>query len=165
MTLWDGLTSSDATGKPAQIVVLGATNRINDIDEAILRRMPKKFPVRLPGRQQRRKILELLLRDTKTDPNQFNIDYIAQITDGLSGSDLKEACRDAAMAPIREYMREHRRQGGAPSSTDPRRFRGVRNDDFIGRRGVTDGQTTTRTAALSRVMLNDIDEAMIEEQD
>ena len=71
MTLWDGLTSANSSGIPAQIVVLGATNRIHDIDEAILRRMPKKFPVPLPGQEQRRRILQLVLQDTKTDPEDY----------------------------------------------------------------------------------------------
>lgn len=48
MTHWDGLTSANTSGRPERILVLGATNRIQDIDEAILRRMPKKFPVSLP---------------------------------------------------------------------------------------------------------------------
>ncbi|KAM6509008.1 mitochondrial dynamin GTPase Msp1 [Fusarium solani] len=71
MTLWDGLTSANSSGMPARIMVLGATNRINDIDEAILRRMPKKFPVTLPGTAQRRRILQLILQDTKTDPGEL----------------------------------------------------------------------------------------------
>lgn len=154
MTLWDGLVSADSAGKPAQIVVLGATNRMNDIDEAILRRMPKKFGVPLPSRQQRRRILQLVLRDTKTDPDEFDIDYVAQITAGMSGSDLKEACRDAAMTPVREYMREHRGQGRVPAAVDPRHFRGIRNDDFLGRRG-----------ARAREAAHEIDESMVEEQD
>jgi ATPase family AAA domain-containing protein 1 len=135
MTLWDGLTSANASGKPAQIVVLGATNRIHDIDEAILRRMPKKFPVPLPGREQRRRILQLVLQDTRTDPDNFDLDYVSKITAGMSGSDIKEACRDAAMAPVREYMRQHRGQGRAMAPVDSSQFRGVKNDDFFGRRG------------------------------
>lgn len=158
MTLWDGLVSADAAGKPAQIVVLGATNRMNDIDEAILRRMPKKFGVPLPTRQQRRRILQLVLRDTKTDPDDFDLDYVAQITAGMSGSDLKEACRDAAMTPVREYMREHRGQGRAPAAVDPRHFRGIRNDDFLGRRGVRAREAAPPSHEV-------IDEAMVEEQD
>jgi len=43
-----------------RILVLGATNRPNDIDPAILRRMPKRFAVSLPDMAQRRKILELV---------------------------------------------------------------------------------------------------------
>ena len=53
--LWDGLTSAQD-----RILVLGATNRPGDIDSAILRRMPKRFPVRMPDRSQRVKILNLV---------------------------------------------------------------------------------------------------------
>ncbi|KAI1099895.1 AAA-domain-containing protein [Jackrogersella minutella] len=134
MTLWDGLTSANTQGLPARIVVLGATNRIHDIDEAILRRMPKKFPVSLPDKSQRLRILQLVLKDTKTDPD-FNVEYIARVTAGMSGSDIKEACRDAAMAPVREYIRAHRASGSAMSAIDPSRVRGIRTEDFFGRKG------------------------------
>ncbi|KAG6027633.1 hypothetical protein E4U41_000874 [Claviceps citrina] len=132
MTLWDGLTSANSSGMPAQIVVLGATNRINDIDEAILRRMPKKFAVPLPTLEQRRRILQLILRGTKIDLEHFDLDHVSRITAGLSGSDLKEACRDAAMVPVREYMRQHRAGGRQMVSVDPAHYRGIRTDDFIG---------------------------------
>ncbi|KAK7689941.1 hypothetical protein QCA50_006581 [Cerrena zonata] len=100
MTLWDGLTSSTD-----RILVLGATNRPNDIDSAILRRMPKRFSVGLPAEDQRLKILKLMLKDTKLEPH-FPIQDLATRTDGLSGSDLKELCRNAAMLPMREFMRK-----------------------------------------------------------
>ncbi|KAL4726808.1 mitochondrial dynamin GTPase Msp1 [Fusarium chlamydosporum] len=158
MTLWDGLTSSNSSGMPARIMVLGATNRINDIDEAILRRMPKKFPVTLPGTEQRRRILQLVLQDTKTDPEHFNLDYVARITAGLSGSDIKEACRDAAMVPVREYMRQHRESGQAMSTVDPRQFRGIRSDDFLGREG---GQIKLQPSRQS----SGVEELIAEEQD
>ena len=135
MTLWDGLTSANASGLPAQIVVLGATNRINDIDDAILRRMPKKFPVPLPGMEQRRRILQLILQGAKLDPDNFDLEYVAKITRGMSGSDIKEACRDAAMMPVREYMRRQRESGGLNTSVDPTQIRGIRSDDFFGDRG------------------------------
>jgi SpoVK/Ycf46/Vps4 family AAA+-type ATPase len=57
MTLWDGMSSSEKT----RIVILGATNRPNDIDKAILRRMPKRFQISLPDQSQRRKVLDLVL--------------------------------------------------------------------------------------------------------
>ena len=135
MTLWDGLTSANTRGVPARICVLGATNRMHDIDEAILRRMPKKFPVSLPDKSQRLRILQLVLKDTKTDSEQFSIDYIARVTAGMSGSDIKEACRDAAMVPVREFIREHKASGHAMSSIDPTKVRGLRTEDFFGRKG------------------------------
>ena len=55
-SLWDGLLSGTD-----RILVLGATNRPNDIDSAILRRMPKRFAVGLPDLQQRIRILSLVL--------------------------------------------------------------------------------------------------------
>ncbi|KAH7022478.1 P-loop containing nucleoside triphosphate hydrolase protein [Ilyonectria destructans] len=168
MTLWDGLTSSNSSGMPARIMVLGATNRIHDIDEAILRRMPKKFPVPLPGKEQRRRILQLILQDTTTDPKHFNLEYVSKITAGLSGSDIKEACRDAAMVPVREYMRQHRQKGGSISAVDPTQFRALRSDDFLGREG---GQIKANATATSRrsggetTEYEDVDELVAEEQD
>ncbi|KAK0629915.1 P-loop containing nucleoside triphosphate hydrolase protein [Bombardia bombarda] len=133
MTLWDGLTSTNAAGTPSRIVVLGATNRINDIDEAILRRMPKKFPVTLPGKEQRRRIIQLILGDTKRDED-FDLDFIAKVTAGMSGSDIKEACRDAAMVPMREYIRQHRASGASMTRVNPLHVRGIKTDDFFGRK-------------------------------
>ncbi|KAF8501949.1 P-loop containing nucleoside triphosphate hydrolase protein, partial [Hysterangium stoloniferum] len=100
MTLWDGLLSGSE-----RIIVLGATNRPNDIDPAILRRMPKKFMIPLPDTPQRQKILELTLQGASLAPN-FPINKLAMATVGYSGADLKELCRNAAMIPVREYIRE-----------------------------------------------------------
>lgn len=135
MTLWDGLTSSNEAGLPARIMILGATNRIQDIDEAILRRMPKKFPVSLPSNSQRRRILKLILKDTKTDPENFDIEYLTRVMAGMSGSDIKEACRDAAMVPVREFIKEQRERGVAMAGVRPEAVRGVRTEDFFGRKG------------------------------
>ncbi len=132
MTLWDGMTSANAAGIPSRIVVLGATNRIHDIDEAILRRMPKKFPVPLPGLAQRRRILQLVLGEARLDAD-FDLEYVATLADGMSGSDLKELCRDAAMMPMREYLRAHRASGQPVSTTDPANIRGIRTEDFFSR--------------------------------
>lgn len=67
--------------------------------------MPKRFAIRLPNLEQRKKILEIMLATTPLEPG-FSIDALAQRTDGLSGSDLRETCRNAAMRPVRELMRE-----------------------------------------------------------
>jgi SpoVK/Ycf46/Vps4 family AAA+-type ATPase len=100
MTSWDGLLSGED-----RIMVLGATNRPMDIDPAILRRMPKRFSVALPNAEQRFKILSLMLKDTKLDPS-LTTEVLAVKTTDFSGSDLRELCRNAAMVPVRECMRE-----------------------------------------------------------
>ncbi|KAF5374187.1 hypothetical protein D9758_004594 [Tetrapyrgos nigripes] len=161
MTLWDGLLSTSD-----RILVLGATNRPNDIDAAFLRRMPKRFSVGLPDEGQRVKILNLLLKDTplaplstsspafqvlasptKARPNSLLspslsssqpesqtssstsdstsssnyhrdqiIALLAHASAGMSGSDLKEACRAAAMVPVREGLRERMSKLSGPGS-------------------------------------------------
>ncbi|CEJ55361.1 Protein MSP1 [Penicillium brasilianum] len=135
MTHWDGLTSANSTGEPQRIVVLGATNRMQDIDEAILRRMPKKFPVTLPPAQQRLRILSLILKDTKVDRDNFDLHFLVKSMAGMSGSDIKEACRDAAMAPVRELIRQKKADGLQITAVDPQEVRGLRTEDFFSRAG------------------------------
>ncbi|KAI5295026.1 hypothetical protein KEM52_002572 [Ascosphaera acerosa] len=131
MTHWDGLTSANTTGKPQRVLILGATNRIHDIDDAILRRMPKKFPVSLPTLQQRMRILGLLLKDTKIERDDFDLPYLVNAMSGMSGSDIKEACRDAAMVPVRELIRSKRESGMNIAAVQPSDVRGMRTSDFF----------------------------------
>jgi SpoVK/Ycf46/Vps4 family AAA+-type ATPase len=131
MTHWDGLSSASSSGQPQRILILGATNRIQDIDDAILRRMPKKFPVSLPTSTQRSKILKLILKDTKIDKQNFDVDYLVKVMAGMSGSEIKEACRDAAMVPVREMLRQRRIAGLPMDQVDGSDSRGIRTLDFF----------------------------------
>lgn len=131
MTHWDGLTSANTSGKPERILILGATNRMQDIDDAILRRMPKKFPISLPAAPQRRRILDLVLHDTKLDGRHFDAEYLVRVMAGMSGSDIKEACRDAALVPVRQFIRQKREQGERMEGINPDEVRGLRTEDFF----------------------------------
>jgi SpoVK/Ycf46/Vps4 family AAA+-type ATPase len=102
MTRWDGLTTEENT----RIVVLGATNLPNSLDPAVLRRLPKRYAVNLPSTVQRQKIFEILLKKASLAPD-FSLDRLVSATQGFSGSDIKEMCRNAAMVPLREYLRMH----------------------------------------------------------
>ncbi|CAJ0914992.1 7601_t:CDS:10 [Entrophospora sp. SA101] len=102
----------EVTDENIRIIILGATNRPNDIDNAILRRMPKRFSVQLPNEEQRRNILEIV--------KNFDFDQLVAKTAGFSGSDLKELCRNAAMFPVREYMRNHSSPDGDLDDVDPK---------------------------------------------
>ncbi|XP_067262538.1 outer mitochondrial transmembrane helix translocase isoform X1 [Chanodichthys erythropterus] len=101
MSLWDGLD----TAADSQVMVMGATNRPQDVDAAILRRMPTAFHVGLPNAAQREEILRLILSGENLS-NAINLKEIAGQTEGYSGSDLKELCRDAAMYRVRDYVRK-----------------------------------------------------------
>ncbi|KAG1844632.1 ATPase [Suillus subalutaceus] len=133
MTSWDGLTSG-----PDRILVLGATNRPGDIDPAILRRMPKRFAVALPDAEQRFKILSLMLKDTKLDPN-LSLRILASQTTGFSGSDLRELCRNAAMVPVRECMRamEHDEEALTKVEKEGFNMRSLTLTDFYEAEGST----------------------------
>ncbi|CAG2103967.1 unnamed protein product, partial [Medioppia subpectinata] len=97
MILWDGLnTKKDNHG----VIVLGATNRPHDVDVAILRRMPAMFEVPLPNCHQRQKILNQLLINEQLE-SDIDFEKLAGSTDGFSGSDLSELCRNAVFTRLR----------------------------------------------------------------
>lgn len=144
MTHWDGLASSTKQNGSQRICILGATNRIQDIDEAILRRMPKKFPVSLPNSSQRRQIFGITLAETKLDQSAgpdtklaFDMNALVRMSAGMSGSDIKEACRDAAMVPVREHIRNMRKSGQNVRGIRGEAVRGLQTEDFFGQRGAT----------------------------
>ncbi|KAL8674813.1 MAG: hypothetical protein Q9168_000794 [Polycauliona sp. 1 TL-2023] len=149
MTLWDGLTSANSAGEPQRILVLGATNRIQDIDEAILRRMPKKFSVSLPSASQRLRILGLVLKDTRIDKDHFDLEYLVRVMAGMSGSDIKEACRDAAMGPVRELIRQQRASGAQMNAVNPNDVRGLRTSDFFTAAGGSQLQNSKPTKEIT----------------
>ena len=129
MTLWDGMNTSDKN----RIVILGATNRPTDLDKAILRRMPKRFHITLPTLDQRTKVLVILLEKIRKAPN-FNIEDIAIFTENYSNSDLKELCRNAVMAPVREALKTiPKDEAGGIAKIDPKsiRMRLVAMQDFL----------------------------------
>lgn len=105
----DGLSSAIAN-KDKRVVVIGATNRPFDLDDAVMRRLPRRLLVDLPDVQDRKgehiaaknsirhtadplfffcqAILEILLRGEQLGED-VHLDQIAKETDGFSGSDLK----------------------------------------------------------------------------
>ena len=134
MTHWDGLASSQQGSRtPQRILILGATNRMQDIDEAILRRMPKKFHIGLPDAEQRSRIFSLILRDARVDTAGFDMDALVRASAGLSGSDIRESCREAAMAPVREFIQSRKAKGQSMKGMNAHDMRGLRTEDFYSR--------------------------------
>lgn len=124
MMLWDGLnTESDST-----VIVMGATNRPQDLDKAILRRMPAQFHIGLPSEDQRLKILQLILRQEKL-ATDVDFAQLARMTNGYSGSDLREMCRNASVYRIRKVMREKTKelQAVAAAAAEAKKANGMSN--------------------------------------
>ncbi|MBA0736500.1 hypothetical protein Gogos_010049 [Gossypium gossypioides] len=84
MVNWDGLRTKDKE----RVLVLAATNRPFDLDEAVIRRLPRRLMVNLPDAPNREKILRVILAKEELSPN-VDLEAIANMTDGYSGSDLK----------------------------------------------------------------------------
>uniref|UniRef100_A0A914H347 AAA+ ATPase domain-containing protein n=1 Tax=Globodera rostochiensis TaxID=31243 RepID=A0A914H347_GLORO len=100
MALWDGFLNSDST-----VIVIGATNRPQDVDEAIMRRLPLRMHVPKPDLAAREHILRVILRKQNLE-NDFNFAKIAQETNSLSGSDLKEVVRLACLSRYRSVIQD-----------------------------------------------------------
>ncbi|KAG6181335.1 hypothetical protein E4U50_001239 [Claviceps purpurea] len=118
---WDGLEETNA-------FIMVATNRPFDLDDAVLRRLPRKILVDLPLANDRTAILRLLLRDETLDP-AVDIEKLAHRTPYYSGSDLKNLCVAAAMAAVEEENNIAAQHKGPDAYQYPAR-RTLRNDHF-----------------------------------
>ncbi|EKE42717.1 ATPase, AAA family protein [Entamoeba nuttalli P19] len=99
MSLWDGLKSKEME----RVIVMAATNRPFDLDDAVLRRLSRRILVDLPNETNRVLILKKILRREDVEKD-LNYSIIAQQTEGFSGSDLFALGQMVAMRPIKEYL-------------------------------------------------------------
>lgn len=91
---WDGMNELSA-------FIMVATNRPFDLDEAVLRRLPRRLLVDLPTESDRKEILKIHLKDEILD-SSVQVDDLARNTPFYSGSDLKNLAVAAALACVRE---------------------------------------------------------------
>lgn len=93
----DGFDSSKA------VVILGATNRPESLDQALLRpgRFDRRIPVELPDLAGREAILKVHAKEVKADPN-INYREIALATSGTSGAELANIINEGALLAVKE---------------------------------------------------------------
>ncbi|XP_055588366.1 spastin [Uranotaenia lowii] len=118
---FDGLPANSEADK---IVVMAATNRPQELDEAALRRFPKRVYVTLPDIDTREILLRKLLEKQGSPLGDADLKRLAMLTDGYSGSDLTALAKDAALEPIRELNVEE------VKNMDPTKLRSIRESDF-----------------------------------
>lgn len=97
----DGTNVSDNEG----MLVVGATNRPQELDDAARRRMTKRLYIPLPEKVARKNMIEHLVSTVSNSLSQDDLETLAVRTDGYSGSDIKALCQDAALGPIRKLQR------------------------------------------------------------
>jgi len=85
-----------------RVLVMGTTNRPFELDDAVLRRFPKRVFVQMPDSDARVALLEKLLSKHDHPLSHREIVQIAHQTDGYSSSDLTALAKDAALGPIRD---------------------------------------------------------------
>ncbi|XP_013400070.1 spastin isoform X4 [Lingula anatina] len=117
---FDGVTSNSED----RILIMGATNRPQELDDAVLRRFPKRIYVGMPDFETRRGMLTHLLSKHNNPLTMDEIDRLARSCEGYSGSDMNALAKDAALGPIRELNPNDVR------TMDASQIRNIRLSDF-----------------------------------
>jgi len=147
------LTEMDGMGAKKNVFIIGATNRPDIIDGAVLRpgRLDQLIYIPLPDEKSRINILKAALRKSPISKD-VDIDFLAKSTHGFSGADLTEICQRACKLAIRESIekdiereRERSSHPGADTEmeTDEDPVPEIRRDHFeeamkFARRSVSD---------------------------
>uniref|UniRef100_A0A7S1YZE4 AAA+ ATPase domain-containing protein n=1 Tax=Ditylum brightwellii TaxID=49249 RepID=A0A7S1YZE4_9STRA len=98
------LVQLDGTGTSGRgrVLVIGATNRPHELDDAARRRFVKRLYIPLPEAPDREILLRTLLEKNSNVVNNREMKKLSVDTEGFSGADLKALCTDAALGPIRQ---------------------------------------------------------------
>jgi transitional endoplasmic reticulum ATPase len=101
LTLLDGLKAR------GQVIVIGATNRVNAIDPALRRpgRFDRELEIGVPDRNGRKEVLQIHTRGMPLS-EEVNLDELANITHGFTGADITSLAKEAAMKSLRRILPE-----------------------------------------------------------
>jgi len=99
LSLMDGLKAR------GNIIVIGATNRVNVIDPALRRpgRFDREIEIGVPDKQDRLEVLQIHARSMPL-ANNVDLKRLSEVTHGYTGADIAALCREAAMKALRRYL-------------------------------------------------------------
>ncbi|CAG0914061.1 unnamed protein product [Notodromas monacha] len=98
----DGAGSGDE-----RILLVGATNRPQELDDAARRRFVRRLYIPLPEKIARKKLMESLMGKVSSALSDADLDFIAEKTEGFSGADMKNLCQEASLGPVRSISVEN----------------------------------------------------------
>ena len=85
------------------VMVMGATNLPWDLDDALRRRFEKRVYIPLPNSVGRREMFNINMKGIQVDQN-IDMDKLVQLTDGYSGADIANVCREASLMQMRRKL-------------------------------------------------------------
>ncbi len=107
------LANMDGLKERGQVIVIGATNRVNALDPALRRpgRFDREIEIGVPDNKERLEILEIHSHAkgmplAKEGPDKVDLEALANMTHGFVGADLQALCKEAAMKALRRYLPE-----------------------------------------------------------
>jgi len=118
---FEGMT----TGSQERVVVVAATNRPQELDDAALRRFTKRVYVRMPDSETRTALVSQLLAKHGSPLTNKEISRVVAMTEGYTCSDLTNLARDAALAPVREISTAQL------ATIKPQDIRHIQLQDFV----------------------------------
>lgn len=98
----------DPASSSRKVLLVGATNRPEELDEAARRRMPKQMYIPLPCQEARKEMIHRILGPSGSiaaNLSEADVQKIVEKTGGYSGSDMKNLIQEACQGPIREAVR------------------------------------------------------------
>ena len=119
------MDGASAGGAEERLLVVGATNRPQELDDAARRRLQKRLMIPLPDAEAREQMLTRGLRELSHTLTAEELAAVVASTSGYSGSDMAGLCREAAMGPCRDPGIE-----GLLLRGELEELRGVRHSDF-----------------------------------
>lgn len=90
------------TAKEDRVLVVGATNRPGELDEAARRRLVKRLYIPLPDMEARCSMVTRLMTKQSHSLCDSDVKSIGELSKGYSGSDMYALCAEAALGPVRE---------------------------------------------------------------
>jgi SpoVK/Ycf46/Vps4 family AAA+-type ATPase len=97
-----------------RVILIGATNRPQELDEAVRRRFTKRIYVDLPNGKAREELILHLMSNVPYKLGSRDLKQLAKLTEGYSGSDLSALCKEAAMFPVRGLSHRELQEGKIP---------------------------------------------------
>ena len=91
------------TKNSERVLIIGATNLPQELDDAVRRRFVKRLYIPLPNIDGRTQLITNLTSNEAFSMNEDDIKFLTHKSKGFSGADIYSLCAEASMVPLREF--------------------------------------------------------------